>query len=215
MTCRSHCCCGRRQYTTQPAKLTLGRVVVFGLVGAVAVWFSHPATFVLAGMGMSLVLFCRAEDRWERARKLSITFSMWGLSLGVCYLLFLRHLSADQGLLSYWNFSFPPSHLFFVAAVEWFAATFFAILSGSGSSWRLAKVKPATTRRNYFSTSWTKKEPHSITSKESGRQCTSMISTVLGTGPDPEEDEFDSQVVLGTITARFRSGRDVGQEAIA
>jgi hypothetical protein len=52
---------------------------------------------------------------------------MWGLSLGVCYLLFLRHLSADQNLLSYWNFSFPPSHLFSVAGVEWFATTFFAI----------------------------------------------------------------------------------------
>lgn len=87
--------------------------------------------FVLAGIGMSLVLFCRAEDRWERARKLSITFSMWGLSLGACYLLFLRHLSADQGLLSYWNFSFPPSHLFSVAGVEWFATTFFGNFSKS------------------------------------------------------------------------------------
>jgi hypothetical protein len=108
-------------------RLTLGRVLTFGLLGAVVLWFSHPATFVLAGIGMSLVLFCPAEDRWERARKLSITFAMWGLSLGACYLLFLRHLSADQSLLSYWNFSFPPAHLFSVAGVEWFALTFFAI----------------------------------------------------------------------------------------
>ena len=108
-------------------RLTLRRVVIFGLLGAVAVWFSHPATFVLAGLGMSLVLFCRAEDRWERAKQLSITFAMWGLSLGACYLLFLRHLSADQSLLDYWNFSFPPAHLFSVAGVEWFATTFFAM----------------------------------------------------------------------------------------
>ena len=108
-------------------RLTWGRVVLFGILGAVSVWFSHPATFVLAGIGISLVLFCRPEDRWERAIKLSITFSIWGLSLGACYLLFLRHLSADQFLLSYWNFSFPPSHLFSVAGVEWFATTFFAI----------------------------------------------------------------------------------------
>src|ERR1700730_12530170 len=57
-------------------RLTLGRVVLFGILGAVSVWFSHPATFVLAGIGISLVLFCRPEDRWERARKLSIIFSL-------------------------------------------------------------------------------------------------------------------------------------------
>ncbi len=106
-------------------KLTLGRVAVFGVLGAVSIWFSHPATFVLAGIGVSLILFCSPEDRWAQAKKLSVAFAVWGISLGACYLLFLRHLSADQSLLSYWNFSFPPSRLFSVAGVEWFATTFF------------------------------------------------------------------------------------------
>src|ERR1700730_1079621 len=108
-------------------KLTLARAAVFGLLGAAAIWFSHPAIFVLAGIGMSLVLFCPPEERSERARKFSIAFILWGISLGACYLLFLRHLSANQSLLSYWNFSFPPAHLFSVAGVEWFTETFFTI----------------------------------------------------------------------------------------
>ncbi len=108
-------------------RLTPARAASFGLLGAAAIWFSHPAIFVLAGIGVSLVLFCRPEERWERARKFSIAFLLWGLSLGACYLLFLRHLSANQSLLSYWNFSFPPAHLFSVAGVEWFAETFFTI----------------------------------------------------------------------------------------
>src|SRR3984893_12155548 len=108
-------------------RLTPARAASFGLLGAAAIWFSHPAIFVLAGIGVSLVLFCRPEERWERARKFSITFLLWGLSLGACYLLFLRHLSANKSLLNYWNFSFPPAHLFSVAGVEWFVETFFTI----------------------------------------------------------------------------------------
>jgi Dolichyl-phosphate-mannose-protein mannosyltransferase len=108
-------------------RLTPARVALFGLLGAAAIWFSHPAIFVLAGVGVSLVLFCRPEQRWERARKFSIAFLFWGLSLGACYALFLRHLSANQSLLSYWDFSFPPARLFSVAGVGWFAETFFTI----------------------------------------------------------------------------------------
>jgi hypothetical protein len=109
------------------ARLTFWRVALFGVLGAAAVWFSHPAAFVLAGIGLSLVLFCPAEERSMRLGRLSIVFLLWGVSLGACYLLFLRRLSADQFLLNYWSFSFPPSHLFSVAAVEWFTAMFFGI----------------------------------------------------------------------------------------
>jgi hypothetical protein len=81
------------------ARLTFWRVALFGILGATSVWFSHPAAFVLAGIGLSLVLFCPAEERSMRLGRLSIVFLLWGVSLGACYLLFLRRLSADQFLL--------------------------------------------------------------------------------------------------------------------
>lgn len=108
-------------------RLTSGRAALFGLLGAATIWFSHSAIFVLAGIGLTLVLFCPPDDRRERAQKLSISFLLWGLSLGACYLVSLRHLSANPSLLHYWDFSFPPAHLFSVAGVGWFAETFFTI----------------------------------------------------------------------------------------
>jgi hypothetical protein len=108
-------------------KLTLWRATIFGLLGAASIWFSHPAVFVLAGVGMSSAWPCRGDERWSRIGTFSIAFTLWGLSFGICYQLFLRHLNADHGLLDYWNYSFPPSHLFSVAAVEWFTSNFFGI----------------------------------------------------------------------------------------
>ncbi len=108
-------------------KLTLWRVIIWGLLGAASIWFSHPAAFVLAGVAMSLALFARGGKRWSRIGTFSIAFSLWALSFGICYWLFLRHLSAEQSLLDYWNFSFPPHHFFSVAAVEWFTGTFFSV----------------------------------------------------------------------------------------
>ena len=63
-------------------KLTLGRVAVFGVLGAVSIWFSHPATFVLAGIGVSLILFCPPEDRWAQAQKVIGCLFLVGNQLG-------------------------------------------------------------------------------------------------------------------------------------
>jgi hypothetical protein len=114
------------------AKSTLGRSAAFGLLGGAAVWFSHPSVFVLAGIGMSLALCCPAEERWSRIRNLVIPCTMWAVSLGTCYLLFLRHLSNNRFLLRYWTFGFPPPHLLSVATVEWFASTFFEVFKNPG-----------------------------------------------------------------------------------
>jgi hypothetical protein len=111
----------------QSCRLTAMRAFLFGLLGATLIWFSHPSMFVLAGIGASMALFCFVEKQWARLGSLMIAFSMWAFSLVVCYLISLRHLSADATLLNYWSSSFPPSRLLSVAAVEWLVSTCFAI----------------------------------------------------------------------------------------
>jgi hypothetical protein len=111
----------------ESCELTPWRVAVFGFLGAASVWFSHPAVFVLAGVGVSLASFCLARRRWARLGSLSIVFSLWALSFAACYLISLRQLSNNRVLLEYWSYSFPPSPALSLLSVDWFIRTFFGI----------------------------------------------------------------------------------------
>ena len=106
-------------------RLTLGRILLLGLLGAISVWLSHPAVFVLAGIGGSALLFCALEKRWPDIARLSVAFALWILSFIICYFVSFRSLAANQMLLGYWSFSFPPSQPLSVAGVEWLIGTFF------------------------------------------------------------------------------------------
>lgn len=114
--------------------LTPARVVTFGLVGAAALWLSHPALFVLAGVGLSLLVpFVLAKD-WKRSAWLSVAFALWGLSLAVCYVVSLRQLSANDYLRDYWasREGFMPLLPTSAADVKWFIETFFDVFRNPG-----------------------------------------------------------------------------------
>ena len=82
--------------------------VWLGLAGAVGVWFSHAAAFVMAGTGVVLVLLSlRGKDR-QALRSLSAALALWALSFALDYLLFLKPLGQNQVLLAYWQDAFAP-----------------------------------------------------------------------------------------------------------
>ena len=114
----------------QSCRLTSRGVYVFALLGAVSIWFSHPSVFVLSGVAVSLTFFLLVEKRRAKFGSLLIAFLFWVSSFAVCYVVSLRYLIANKALLNYWGFSFPPSHLFSVAAVEWFVTNYFGIFQG-------------------------------------------------------------------------------------
>jgi hypothetical protein len=115
-------------------KLTPRRVAVFGLLGAASIWFSHPAAFVLGGIGISLTVFCLAEKRWARIRRYAIAFALWASSFAACYLISLRPVSANRALLYFWSSSFPPSRLLSFSSVEWLVSTFFGMFQSAVGS---------------------------------------------------------------------------------
>jgi len=82
--------------------------ILLACVGIVAVWCSHPAVFVLAGVGMTLLL----HDLFARdARQLRTTLAMialWVASFALLYFASLRELSANTFLHEYWVNSFMP-----------------------------------------------------------------------------------------------------------
>ena len=110
---------------------TSTRVLVFGAVGSLAVWFSHPSVFVLAGIGAMVVLSCMERRDWESLVRFSPAIAMWATSLLVCYLVLLRHLTGDQTLLNYWSSNFMPFPTRSLSDLNWFFDTFFGFFSGT------------------------------------------------------------------------------------
>jgi hypothetical protein len=105
-------------------RLTAPCIALFGVLGAIAIWFSHPSVFILAGAGASLALFHLGRRDWSKIGGLSIAYLLWGLSLVVCYFFSLRDLSNNEDLLDYWAGAFMP----FPPRFSWFTKTFFKIL---------------------------------------------------------------------------------------
>lgn len=68
--------------------------------GAAAVWFAHPAAFVLGGVGASLLV--------RRDRGSVVVVLTWLASFAACYLFFLRKLGQNAYLTDFWAGQFLP-----------------------------------------------------------------------------------------------------------
>jgi len=104
--------------------LSAKKVFAFGLMGAAAVWFSHPAAFLLASAAGICLVSTRTE--WQRFIRLAFVLGMWAASFLILYFVSLRHLANDIALLDFWGQYFPPHG--FAHTVGWlfdvFAASF-------------------------------------------------------------------------------------------
>ena len=89
-------------------KLNFTQTVTLSLMGAIAIWFSHPAIFVLAGVGITSLLIGSASNKNLKINNL-IVFLTWLLSFTGMYFGFLRHLNSDEDLLQSWGQAFPSS----------------------------------------------------------------------------------------------------------
>jgi len=104
------------------------KIVIFAVVGAVAIWFSYPSVFILAGIGITLLYTCCMEKNWDRARALLQVYLIWALSIAVYYFVSLRHLGQDKYLLNFWNTCFMPPPLPLTSFLKWIYTSFFRIL---------------------------------------------------------------------------------------
>jgi len=99
-------------------------LIFLGGVGAIAVWFSHPSAFVLAGIGTSLGVSFLSRKEWSGVRLLLIALALWSASFIANYWISLRNLNNDEVLLNYWARGFVPlSRL----SLSWFLNTFFRV----------------------------------------------------------------------------------------
>ncbi len=82
--------------------------LAFASIGALAVWCSHPALFVLAGLGLALFGQARVNGDRRRLAGLILLGAAWGASFAAVYLVNLRHLGHNDYLARYWAGRFAP-----------------------------------------------------------------------------------------------------------
>jgi hypothetical protein len=83
-------------------------ILLFGFIGAIAIWFSHPAFFVLAGSWCVVLIVCIKKQQWRACAWFFIATILVTGSLSIDYLVSLRYMSAHQELTSFWQHAFMP-----------------------------------------------------------------------------------------------------------
>lgn len=79
-----------------------------GLAGMIALWFSHPALFVLAGIGVTLVILALQKREYSSLWRVIGIGMFWLSNLGLLYFINLRDLSHNEYLVNYWKDAYIP-----------------------------------------------------------------------------------------------------------
>jgi hypothetical protein len=77
-----------------PNRINIRNAVWLGLAGAIAVWISHPAAFVLAAVGLILLAESLARRRWHEVATICGVSVAWLASFAIAYA--LTRSSAEQ-----------------------------------------------------------------------------------------------------------------------
>ena len=78
------------------------------LAGMIALWFSHPALFVLAGIGLALVIVTLRRRDYSNLKFVIGIGVVWVLEIAFLYLLILKDLSQNAYMREYWQGAFLP-----------------------------------------------------------------------------------------------------------
>lgn len=116
----------------QKNKLSLYKIALFSILGAIFVWFSHPVVFVLSGTGITLLISAYLQKDKIRIRNYLIVFIVWAVSFLSFYQISLTKLIGNQDLQSSWQDShnsfvpLPPTNL---PEAKWFVDKFFEVFN--------------------------------------------------------------------------------------
>ncbi len=76
--------------------------------GLALAWWSHPAIFILAGVGTVGLAADLADRRWRSCGLWALVGLAWVANFGLIHALAMRHLGPDRAMWSFWAFAFPP-----------------------------------------------------------------------------------------------------------
>jgi hypothetical protein len=110
-------------YLRAPSGRTL---LALGIGGALAVWMSYPAIFVLAAVGPVVLWYHRSQGRplWP----VVVVGASWVASFLGCYQLTMRPFAANESLVSYWSEWFAPFPPLGWSDLAWYGNRLLAVI---------------------------------------------------------------------------------------
>ncbi|MBI2995692.1 MAG: glycosyltransferase family 39 protein [Candidatus Melainabacteria bacterium] len=84
-------------------------IVIFWIVGSLAIWFSHPAVFVLTGVGLTLFISYLTKKENGKITRLLIAYIPWIVCFIILYFVSLRTMVSANDLRDFWRNYFLPS----------------------------------------------------------------------------------------------------------
>lgn len=104
---------------------TLGDLLALALTGGAALWFSFPVVFVLAGIMASLIGSAAMARHRTALIRLALPASVFAVSFGINFMLFIRSSAQSQALADYWKAvgAFMPLPPTSIREALWFIQT--------------------------------------------------------------------------------------------
>jgi hypothetical protein len=91
-----------------PEETSNQRFKALAIFGLIAPWFSFTAVFVLAGVGLHLIVTEALRKDWRKAAMTTGICLAWLMSFAGCFLLSRSIMSRRDFLWVWWNFAFLP-----------------------------------------------------------------------------------------------------------
>lgn len=104
--------------------------IVWGIYGALTLWFSYSVIFMLVGIAAGMSWYAIHKKDWRLFFNNLVTFGLWMISFLVNYFMF-THKHAESQWVVYWfrlynNFMpFPPHN---IRELKWFSTNFYQLL---------------------------------------------------------------------------------------
>jgi hypothetical protein len=112
-------------------------LIILGLAGIIAPWFSLPSIFILATAGLVLIVHAGHHKNSKRALTIGALGLLWVLSFAAEYLIFLRSSTSHSDYLqSFWAGQFAPFPPRSLHDLHWYPANFFLEFADPGG-WTL------------------------------------------------------------------------------
>ncbi|MGA9379700.1 MAG: glycosyltransferase family 39 protein [Phormidium sp.] len=89
--------------------LNIRRVLLIGIWGGVAIWFSHPVIFVLAGIESANLILTSAQQRKAILINRLPAYFIWLISFGFMYFLTIARVMENNSLQSAWGDEYPKT----------------------------------------------------------------------------------------------------------
>ncbi|MCF2444152.1 glycosyltransferase family 39 protein [Dyadobacter sp. CY345] len=90
-------------YTHFVQKDNIKDLLIWGILGAIILWFSFSSLFVLFGMAGSVCLTCLIKKEWKQLFLYMIPFSVWLISFLIQYAFFISKFPEEEWLIQFWR----------------------------------------------------------------------------------------------------------------